>query len=145
MVARGDWMVCRVTLGGKSLIGLSRYMQKYHFACPRPQHVISLTHAIKCYLCEQITNLNPWPPRFTSRAVLRDAGPSRWTNNNPFSSTGSCSPPFAAMQRREERYRTCLILFRDDHSSHLQEDSTTARGTRTAAKHWPFERVCVHF
>ncbi len=26
------------------------------------------------------------------------------------SPTGSCSPPFAAMQRREESNRTCLIL-----------------------------------
>lgn len=56
------------------------------------------------------------------------------------SPTGSCSPPFAAMQRRGECYRTYPLK----HSLTFRKMSAQ-EAARTAAKHWPCECGCMHF
>lgn len=114
-----DWTVCWITLGKISLIGLNRYMQESHFACPRPLHVISLTHAIKDYLCEQIRDQNPWPSLH-----LESRAPSRWTNNNPFFDRLAQSTICCNAEARGALQDLSYPL-KDDHSSRPQEDVTT--------------------
>ncbi len=114
-----DWTVCWITLGKISLIGLNRYVQESHFARLRPPHVIFLTHAIKDYLCEQITDQNPWPSLH-----LESRAPSCWTNNNPFfdrlvQSTICCNAEARGV------LQDLSYPFKDDHSSRPQEDVTT--------------------
>lgn len=51
--------------------------------------------------------------------------------------SGLCSLPFAAMQRQEECYRTCLILSKMIVPFTFRRMSSLYRA-RTAAKRWPF-------
>lgn len=133
-----DWTVCWMTLGKICLTALYRYTQKPHFACPHPLCVISLTHAIKDYLCWQKTKLSP-RPCLNLRAVLWDPGPSCWTNNSLLQQTHAVQH---LLQCRGER--GSMGLFNpfqrwSQRFSHLQEDIPTAH----TEENWPFECCCM--
>lgn len=112
-------------------------------SCPR-RHVISLTHAIKDYLCEQITDLNPWPSLHLESRAPRS--PAHHVEQITIPSLRQALAVHHLLQCRGERSATGLVLSFQRWS--LLSPSgrchhSTRRGQRL--KHWPFERVCVHF
>lgn len=104
-----SWTVCWITR-----------TQQIHAGISLCTHVISLTHVIRDYLCEQITDLNPWPSlHFESHAPCSLAHHIEQITI-PFSDRLLQSTICCNAEARGVR-QDLSYPFKDDHSSHLQE------------------------